>query len=243
MMAVHLKLLSVQSMATVNVLLTNLEILNVVQGLEIHHQITKVERLKLMKAKSVEKDRVLAVLALMMAVHLKLLSVQSMATVNVLLTNLEILNVVQGLEIHHQITKVERLKVMKTKSVEKDRVLAVLALMMAVHLKLLSVQSLATVNVLLTNLEILNVVQGLEIQQQITKVERIKAKSVEKERDLVVLDLMMAVHLKLLSVQNGVIVNVLNINLGIQNVVLDFLAKKHQEGVDQAGKANLRKAN
>ena len=46
-----------------------------------------------MKAKSVEKDRVLAVRDLMMAVHLKLLSALSMATVNVLLTNQEILNV------------------------------------------------------------------------------------------------------------------------------------------------------
>ena len=40
-----------------------------------------------------EKDKVLAVLDLMMAVLLKLLSALSMATVNVLLTNLEILNV------------------------------------------------------------------------------------------------------------------------------------------------------
>ena len=43
--------------------------------------------------KFVVKDKALAVLDLMMAVHLKLLSVQSMATVNVHLTNLEILNV------------------------------------------------------------------------------------------------------------------------------------------------------
>ena len=129
-----------------------------------------IKKFKTKRAKFVEKDKVPAVLDLMMAVHLKLLSVQSMATVNVRLTNLEILNVVQGLKIQHQITKVERLKLMKAKSVEKDRVLAVLALMMAVHLKLLSVQSMATVNVLLTNLEILNVVQGLEIHHQITKV-------------------------------------------------------------------------
>ena len=60
----------------------------------------------------------------------------------------------------------------------------------------------------------------------------------EKDRDLVVLDLMMDVHLKLLSVQNGVIANVLNINLEIQNVVQDFLPKKNQEGADQAGKVN-----
>ena len=60
----------------------------------------------------------------------------------------------------------------------------------------------------------------------------------EKDRDLVVLDLMMDVHLKLLSVQNGVIANVLNINLEIQNVVQDFLQKKNQEGADQAGKVN-----
>ena len=52
-----------------------------------------------MTIKSVELDRVLVVLDLMMAVHLKLQSVQSMVTVNVLLTNLEILNVVLGLEI------------------------------------------------------------------------------------------------------------------------------------------------
>ena len=141
---------------------------------------------------------------------------------------------------------IKKFKTKRAKFVEKDKVPAVLDPMMAVHLKLLSVQSMATVNVLLTNLEILNVVQGLEIHHQITQVERLKVmktKSVEKDRVLAVLALMMAVHLKLLSVQNGVIVNVLNINLGIQNVVLDFLAKKHQEGVDQAGKANLRKAN
>ena len=141
---------------------------------------------------------------------------------------------------------IKKFKTKRAKFVEKDKVPAVLDLMMAVHLKLLSVQSMATVNVHLTNLEILNVVRGLEIQQQITKVESlkaVKAKSVEKDRDLVVLDLMMAVHLKLLSVQNGVIVNVLNINLGTQNVVLDFLSKKNQEGADQAGKANLGKAN
>ena len=60
----------------------------------------------------------------------------------------------------------------------------------------------------------------------------------EKARELAVLDLMMVVHLKLLSVQNGVIANVLNINLEIQNVVQDFLPKKNQEGADQAGKVN-----
>ena len=65
-----------------------------------------IKKFKIKRAKFVEKDKVPAVLDLMMAVHLKLLSVQSMATVNVHLTNLEILNVVQGLEIHHQITKV-----------------------------------------------------------------------------------------------------------------------------------------
>ena len=65
-----------------------------------------IKKFKTKRAKFVEKDKVPAVLDLMMAVHLKLLSVQSMATVNVHLTNLEILNVVQGLEIHHQITKV-----------------------------------------------------------------------------------------------------------------------------------------
>ena len=126
-------------------------------------------------------------------------------------------------------------------SVALDKVPAVLDLMMDVLLKLLSALSMATVNVLLTNLEILNVDLALEIQHQITKVEKLKAikiQSVEKDRDLVVLDLMMDVHLKLLSVQNGVIANVLNINLEIQNVVQDFLPKKNQEGTDQAGKVN-----
>ena len=132
-------------------------------------------------------------------------------------------------------------------SVALVKVPAVLDLMMDVLLKLLSALSGDIVNVLLTNLEILNVdlalmmsqkivkLQkmmdwGLEIQHQITKVEKLKAikiKSVEKDRDLVVLDLMMDVHLKLLSVQNGVIANVLNINLEIQNVVQDFLPKKN----------------
>ena len=55
-----------------------------------------------MTIKSVELDRVLVVLDLMMAVHLKLQSAQSMVTVNVLLTNLEILNVVLALMICHK---------------------------------------------------------------------------------------------------------------------------------------------
>ena len=50
----------------------------------------------------VERDRALVVLEPMMAVHLKLQSAQSMVTVNVLLTNLEILNVVQALMICHK---------------------------------------------------------------------------------------------------------------------------------------------
>ena len=52
-----------------------------------------------MTIKSVERDRVHVVLDLMMAVHLRLLSAQSMVTVNVLLTNLEMQNVALGLEI------------------------------------------------------------------------------------------------------------------------------------------------
>ena len=52
-----------------------------------------------MTIKSVERDRVHVVLDLMMAVHLRLLSAQSMVTVNVLLTNLEMQNVDLGLEI------------------------------------------------------------------------------------------------------------------------------------------------
>ena len=47
---------------------------------------------------------------------------------------------------------------------EKARELAVLDLMMAVHLRLQSAQSMVTVNVLLTNLEMQNVDLGLEIQ-------------------------------------------------------------------------------
>ena len=54
-----------------------------------------------MEAKSVDKDQELVVLDLMMAVHLRLQSVQSMVIVNVLLTNLEILNVDLVLEILH----------------------------------------------------------------------------------------------------------------------------------------------
>ena len=53
---------------------------------------------------------------------------------------------------------------MTIKSVERDRVHVVLDLMMAVHLRLLSAQSMVTVNVLLTNLEMQNVDLGLEIQ-------------------------------------------------------------------------------
>ena len=53
---------------------------------------------------------------------------------------------------------------MTIKSVELDRVLVVLDLMMAVHLKLQSAQSMVTVNVLLTNLEMQSVDPGLRIQ-------------------------------------------------------------------------------
>ena len=118
--------------------------------------------------------KVPAVLDLMMDVLLKLLSALSGDIVNVLLTNLEILNVdlalmmsqkivkLQkmmdwGLEIQHQRTKVEILKVMVVKSVVKDKVLAVPDLMMDVHLKLLSALSLAIVNVLNISLADLNV--------------------------------------------------------------------------------------
>ena len=58
---------------------------------------------------------------------------------------------------------------MKAKSVEKDKEPVVLDLMMAVLLKLQSVQSMVTVNVLHTNLEILNVVLALGIQLQTIK--------------------------------------------------------------------------
>ena len=58
---------------------------------------------------------------------------------------------------------------METKSVEKDKEPVVLDLMMAVLLKLQSVQSMVTVNVLHTNLEILNVVLALGIQLQTIK--------------------------------------------------------------------------
>ena len=56
-------------------------------------------------------------------------------------------------------------KIMETKSVDKDLELVVLDLMMAVHLKLQSAQSMVTVNVPHINLEILNVVLGLMICQ------------------------------------------------------------------------------
>ena len=62
----------------------------------------------------------------------------------------------------------------------------------------------------------------------------------DKDKELVVLDLMMVAHLKLLSVQNGVIVNVLNISLGDLSVDLDFLSKQDREdltGKDQEEKA------
>ena len=57
----------------------------------------------------------------------------------------------------------------------------------------------------------------------------------EKARELAVLDLMMAVHLELLSVQSGVIASVLNINQGGQNVD-QALAQVKQNRADQAGK-------
>ena len=70
-------------------------------GLEILHHLTWAERLKVMETKSVEKDKGPVVLDLMMAVHLKLQSVQSMVTVNVPHTSLETHNVGLDLEILH----------------------------------------------------------------------------------------------------------------------------------------------
>ena len=59
--------------------------------------------------KFVVKDKALAVLDLMMAVHLKLLSVQSMATANVLPTNLVILNVDLALMMYQKIVKLQKM--------------------------------------------------------------------------------------------------------------------------------------
>ena len=57
---------------------------------------------------------------------------------------------------------------------------------------------------------------------QLSKGTAQKVKSVEQVKELAVLDLMMAVLLRLLSVQNGVTVSVLPINLVDLNVDLDF---------------------
>ena len=58
---------------------------------------------------------------------------------------------------------------------------------------------------------------------QLSKGTAQKLKSVELVKEPVVLDLMRAVHLKLLSVQNGVIVSVPPINLVDLNVDLDLI--------------------
>ena len=57
---------------------------------------------------------------------------------------------------------------------------------------------------------------------QLSKGTAQEVKSVEQVKELVVLDLMMAVLLRLLSVQSGVTVSVLHINPVDLNVDLDF---------------------
>merc|ERR1712241_203587 len=79
------------------------------------------------------------------------------------------------------------------KSVEQVRGPVVLDLMMAVPLKLLSVQSGVTVSVLHINLEDLSVDLDLILIKRILAWMKRKVKSVELVRVPVVLDLMMAV--------------------------------------------------
>ena len=61
---------------------------------------------------------------------------------------------------------------------------------------------------------------------QLSKGTAQKVKSVEQVKELAVLDPMKAVLLKLLSVQNGVTVSVLPINLVDLNVDLDLILMK-----------------
>ena len=154
-------LLSARSGDIASVLLISLEDPNA--ALVLMKTLLKRVTNKMMANKYVGKEKELVVLDRMMAVLLKLQSAQSMVTVNVQHTNLEILNVDLALEILHHLTWAERLKVMETKSAEKDKELVVQDLMMAVLQKLQSAQSMVTVNVPLTSLETQNVDLGLVI--------------------------------------------------------------------------------
>ena len=89
--------------------------------------------------------------------------------------------------------------------------------------RLLSAQSGDIASVLLISLEDLNAALVLMTKQLILKrvTNRLMVNnSVEKEREPVVPDLMMAVLQKLQSAPNMATVNVLNINLGAQSVDL-----------------------
>ena len=66
---------------------------------------------------------------------------------------------------------------------------------------------------------------------QLSKGTAQKVESVEQVKELVVLDLMMAVLLRLLSVQNGVTVSVLHINPVDLNVDLDLIIMQIQNQI------------
>ena len=97
----------------------------------------------------------------------KLLSARSGDIASVLLISLEDPNA--ALVLMKTLLKRVTNKMMANKYVGKEKELVVLDLMMAVLLKLQSVQSMVTVNVIHTNLEILNVVLASGIQLQTIK--------------------------------------------------------------------------
>ena len=96
------RLLSALSGDIASVLNTSQGDLSVALALITKQLILKRVTKRMQVNKSVEKARELVALDLMMAVLQKLQSAQSMVTVNVLHTNLEILNVVPALMICHK---------------------------------------------------------------------------------------------------------------------------------------------
>ena len=117
----------------------------------------------MLEGKFVELAKELAVLDPMMDVLQKLLYVLNGDIASVLHTNLEILSVALDLMMVPWIWEQQRIRVMKIKSVELARELAVLDQMMAVLQKLLYALNGDTASVLHTNLEILNVALALMI--------------------------------------------------------------------------------
>ena len=111
---------------------------------------------------------------------------------------------------------------LKVKSVEQGKELAVLDPMMAALQRLLSVLNGDTVSVQHTSLETQSVDLDLIICKWKPLLE-VGVESVEQAKELAVLDPMMAALKKHLCVQSGDIVSVPHTNLGILNVDLDLI--------------------